>query len=344
MQVIRPMRLKDLDSLLQLVLGSGHGLTSLPKDPDILQERLLRCERSFRPGPDAAPEDYIFGLEDLDDNKIFGISGIYPNMNRGQKFCLYEITSESRSSRELGISNTLKMLRLKDTECTASEICSLYLHPEYRKSSFGRFLSLVRFLFIADHLQYFRPQIFAEMRGMVDEQGTNPFWSAVGSKFFNMSFTQADYLYMISKKWIRDLLPDIPICINMLPSKAQFMIGKPHPKTVPALKILEQEGFSDSGLISILSPGPILQADVKDIRSIRDSVVAKVTALSSHLESDEEYIISNQKFENFRAVLDSVARDRWGIVISQQAAQALEVKVGDRVRFISICKKPKETV
>jgi len=37
MFIIRPIEGKDLDGLMELLELSGHGLTSLPREPDILK-------------------------------------------------------------------------------------------------------------------------------------------------------------------------------------------------------------------------------------------------------------------------------------------------------------------
>ena len=327
MKIVRPMGLKDLDALVQLVLGSGHGLTSLPKDPDVLRERLKKAGKG---------KDYLFALEDLDSDEIVGVSGLYSKTGGSGPLYLYEIRQERRESKELGVDNVVKTLHPKVLRNGPSELCSLYLHPKHRKSNKGRFLSLVRFLFIADNRKSFESEIMAEMRGMVGEDGTNPFWSAVGAKFFKIEFTHADYLYMLSKRWVRELLPEFPICINLLPPNAQFVIGKVHPNTVPALKILQAEGLSDSGLVSVLEPGPILTAKMSKIRSIQQSMVGKVAEITRGATRREEHMISNRKSRAFRACLGQVRKLGRGVAISREVSEALRLKRGDGIRYITL--------
>ena len=329
---------KDLAALLQLILGSGHGLTSLPKDPDILLERLEKCENSFchaKPGKPRG-EDYLFALKDLTNDEIIGVSAAYSKIGGFEPVYFYEIQEESRKSEELNITSTIKTLNLKSLHNGPSEICSLYLHPKHRRTNIGRFLSLTRFLFMADYKDYFEQEIFAEMRGMVDENGENPFWSAVGAKFFKIDFTKADYLSMVSKQWIKDLLPEHPIYMNLLPLRAQFVIGKVHPNTISARKILEKEGFKDSGLVAILEPGPILIAKINNIRTIQKSVAAKVLKFQNNIIDTEEYIISNRKFAHFRACLGHVQQVAGGVHLSQQVARALQLSDQDEIRFVRL--------
>ena len=41
MLVIRPITLEDLDQLVALAHQTGYGLTTLPRDPDLLRNRVL---------------------------------------------------------------------------------------------------------------------------------------------------------------------------------------------------------------------------------------------------------------------------------------------------------------
>ena len=281
-------------------------------------------------------EDYFFALEDQDQDEIIGVSGIYAKIGGFWPAYFYQSEKSLHKSDELNVANVVETLHLKVLHNGPSEICSLYLHPQHRKSNNGRFLSLARFLFMADQQEYFEPEVFAEMRGMVDENGMNPFWSAVGRKFFKIDFTQADYMSMVSKKWIQELLPDFPLCVNLLPPPAQLVIGRVHPNTIPAYKILRSEGFYDSGLVGVLEPGPVLMGKVASIRSIKNSTTAQITAVGGDVPKQEELMISNCRFADFRSCLGSVKRLKSGVALSGEVAHALEVKAGDSIRFVSL--------
>ncbi len=47
MVVIRPTRMADLDDLAKLAETAGFGLTSLPKDRDLLARRIAQSEYQF---------------------------------------------------------------------------------------------------------------------------------------------------------------------------------------------------------------------------------------------------------------------------------------------------------
>ena len=66
-----------------------------------------------------------------------------------------------------------------------------------------------------------------------------------------MDFPSADYLTGIGEKtFIAELMPRFPIYVNMLDKAAQDVVGKVHQNTLPALKLLQSEGFSFSAVMS----------------------------------------------------------------------------------------------
>ena len=334
MLVIRPMRLHDLEGLHQLVLGSGHGLTSLPKDMKVLKERIELCERSFKYAKPGKPkgEDYLFAMIDTERDNLVGVSGIFAKIGGFEPIYFYRIKERERSSDELKVENIVRTLHLKEIHNGPSEICSLYLHPKYRKSTNGKLLSLSRFMFIADNMDYFEDEVIAEMRGMVDSDGKNPFWEAVGSKFFKIDFTYADYMIMQSKKWIKDLLPDLPIIVNLLPENAQNVISKVHPNTAPAKRILEKEGFKDSGLVAILEPGPILTAKKKSIKTIKQSKLVTVKEIKEEVFS-ESFLVSNKLFKEFKCAICPVEVNRGKAVVPKELADEFDLTIGDEIRI-----------
>jgi arginine N-succinyltransferase len=195
---------------------------------------------------------------------------------------------------------------------------------------------------MAENRKYFEDQVIAEMRGMVNDSGHSPFWDAVGKNFFKIDFPTADYLYMKNKRFIEEMMPKYPIIANLLPEDAQFVIGKVHPNTEPAKKILEQEGFRFSGLVGILEPGPVLKADVDNIRAIRESVIGEIKEISDKNFKSEIFIISRTT-GNFRSALGGIVKLKsGGYKILGVTAAALKLRLGDKIRFVSF--KPKATV
>lgn len=337
MIIIRPIQSSDFDSLHRMAIESGHGFTSLPVNEELLKKRISRAEMSFektvtQPGD----EGYLFVMEDIETGEVVGTTGIEAAVGLDDAFYHYHLGKVVHSSRELNIYNTVETLSLCNDYTGTSEICTLFLNENYRKNGNGRFLSRVRFLFIAEHLERFAETIIAEMRGVSDENGRSPFWNWLEEHFFSLDFPTADYLTGIGKKvFIAELMPKHPIYVNLLSKEAQQVINKVHEKTVPALRLLEAEGFTRRGYVDIFDGGPTVEAPKALIKSVRQS--KKCQVIIGEVTTKEQYIICNSKVANFKAVqapllLRETAKQA---VVSQSVADALNVSEGDWVRLIA---------
>jgi arginine N-succinyltransferase len=336
MVIIRPIQLSDYDALHRIAIESGHGFTSLPVNEELLTQRIQRAEESFNKEVKApGNEGYLFVMEDTETGEVVGTSGIEAAVGLDDAFYHYHLGKVVHSSRELDIYNTVETLSLCNDYTGASEICTLFLSQSHRKNNNGRFLSRMRFLFIAEHLERFSQTVIAEMRGVSDDNGRSPFWNWLEEHFFSMDFPTADYLTGIGKKvFIAELMPKHPIYVNLLSKDAQQVINKVHEKTVPALRLLEAEGFCRRGYVDIFDGGPTVEAQVNAIKSVNESLKCQV--LIGDVSADDNYIICNSNVANFRAVqapllLRETAKQA---VISSATANALNVTEGDWIRLI----------
>lgn len=335
MFVIRPIAQKDLDKLLELLKGSGHGLTTLPKDRTILKRRITLSERSFAERDNDTPrgEDYLFVMEEIFTGNIVGVCAIISKIGGFEPYYFYRVETEVKQSKSVDIVSEITTLHPHLVHNGPAEICSLYLHPKYRNAQNGRFLSLSRFLFMAENRHLFEHEVIAEMRGVVNKAGVSPFWDAIGSHFFMIDFPEADYLYVKSRRFIEDLMPKHPIIANLLPVDAQDVIAKVHPKTEPAKRILEKEGFSFSGLVGIFEGGIVLSSEVSKIRTVAESVVGEVAEISERPFKSTTYLIALTG-PHFRSTLGSVSRlHKGGLKIDGVTAAALKIRLGDTIRF-----------
>jgi arginine N-succinyltransferase len=373
MLMIRPIAIEDLPALEALSHAAGFGLTSLPKDAKLLKRRIKASLRGFENLLDEDPprgETYLFVLEDTDAKKIVGTSGIVSKVGGFEPFYGYRLETSLHASVQLNVHKHIRTLHLMEEHDGPCEVGSLFLSPAYRHGGNGRLLSLSRFLFMADHLEYFDPIVISELRGISDDAGKSPFWDAVGHHFFNIDFPSADYLSMVNKKFIADLMPEHPIYIPLLPYSAQAVIGKVQPETEPALAMLRAEGFELTDMVDIFDAGPVVRCEVKRIRVVRESVTAVVEEISSSgedsslrrstfnvrsstLELDQtsnvergtlNVEVKNAAFEPlliantqqaFRACIGSISPTAAGVRVDSSVATALNVKVGDTVRFVS---------
>lgn len=338
MLVVRPIKLSDYDALHTCAVESGHGFTSLPVNEELLTNRITHSEYSFAKENVTEPGDegYLMVGFDVETGEVAGTTGIEASIGWDVPFYSYHISKVVHSSQRLKVNNVVKLLTFGNNYTGCSEICTLFLRPDYRKGLNGRLMSKCRFLLMAEHPERFSKTIFAEMRGVSDDEGNSPFWKWLQEHFFSIDFTLADYLTGIGKKgFIADLMPKLPIYINLLSQEAQDVIGQVHEKTRPALKLLEREGFTNRGYVDIFDAGPTVECDLRNIESVRHSIRAQVE-ISEHASS-QDYLIGNTSFENFRAVAAKGAYDQASgkVILAPKVAEALEVKEGDFVRMLA---------
>lgn len=357
MLIIRPLQERDLDALYAMAQSAGKGLTTLPADRDLLLRKIRHTRDTFdqRCAPEAGL--YLFALEDTELEQCVGISGIQARVGLDEVFYNYRLSVTVNASRELGVHVRTPTLHLSNDMTDTSEICSLLLSDSHRGGGNGLLLSRCRFMFLDHFRKHFSEKVFAEMRGVSDNGGRSPLWDALGCKFFDMDFTEADLLSGLGdKSFIAELMPKFPIYLPMLPDEARAVIGRVHDNTAPALKMLQAEGFNFNGMVDIFDGGPVVEAFIHNIRTVRDStdrivMIRSDKAPASTAErakggskegSEEgakgakrsEVMVCNGSFQNFRVTTvpaDCISIDT--ISLSEPVARALQVEAGDRVRL-----------
>lgn len=337
MLLIRPVTLDDVDALLLLAHHTGFGLTTLPRDRALLERKVRESLHGFEKLETDPPrgEAYLFVMENTATGEVVGTSGMVSKVGGFEPFYAYRVETSVHESKTLGIRKEIQTLHLLLEHDGPCEIGSLFLHPDHRHSGHGRALSLVRFLFMADHPTLFDPIVIAEMRGVIDREGRSAFWDAVGRHFFDLDFPKADYLSIVNKEFIGDLMPRHPIYIPLLPPEAQAVIGQVHDETLPARHILEAEGFTFSGMVDIFEAGPILRCQRDAIRTVRESKLTLVREVVDDELEGPVHLMSNTR-RTFRACLAPYSTFERGLRLRRDVAEVLEVGPGDTVRHIPL--------
>jgi len=332
MNVIRPIRLADLDALLKLAQSAGVGFTSLPPHTEFLRAKIELSERSFaetsgKPGH----ERYMFVLEDGDSGRVGGCCAVEAACGLDEPFYNYRIGTTVHASRELKIYNLTPTLYLSNDYTGASVLCSLYLAPEFRAGGNGHLLSRSRFMLMAQFPQRFAPKVIAEMRGVSDEHGRSPFWEGLGRHFFTIDYGDAEHIVgMGNKAFIAELMPKHPIYTVLLAPEARAVMGKVHAQTLPALHLLERENFRMQGYIDIFDGGPTVEAPVTEVRSIKRSRLVKAVAgTDTHAVP---HLVANTRLDEFRCLLADLDPSGASAPLSKTQLEALRVKAGDSVR------------
>lgn len=345
MLLIRPIVSADFAGLLQIATESGAGFTSLPLCERKLKHKIAHSEASFAAKVQApGDQGYLFVLEDTDTGEIIGTSGIEAAVGLHNPFYHFHKSTVVHHCEELNVHNPVEVLTLCNDYTGVSEICTLFVREPYRVGLNGRFLSKIRFLFMAEHPERFSKLVIAEMRGEADENGIPPFWHWLQRTFFGVEFSTADHMIGLGNKgFIADLMPRYPIYVGLLPKEAQQVIGKVHQNTKPALNLLEKEGFINRGYVDLFDAGPTVEAQVKQIKSVRHSHKAMVEVVADNIlaHGPNHLAICNSETADFRAVVsDHCLFDKHTQVlqISASIAAALKLASGESVRFLNLDK------
>lgn len=348
MLLIRPIQQSDYPALMQIAAESGAGFTSLPVNEQKLKQKIAHSEHSFAVETDKpGNQGYLFVLEDTESGEILGTSGIEASVGLSTPLYHFHQSTVVHHSNELNVFNPVEVLTMCNDYTGVSEICTLFLREPFRNGLNGRFLSKVRFLFMAEQPKRFAKLVIAEMRGVADDNALPPFWQWLQTYFFSIDFPTADHMIGVGNKgFIADLMPRHPIYVSLLPASAQQVIGEVHENTKPALKLLENEGFIHRGYVDLFDAGPTVEAQLKQIKSVRQShrVKVEIEPDAAIRHGASQLAVCNCETLNFRATFTDDCRfdsERNALLISPAVADALKVADGDFVRYLNLDKGAK---
>lgn len=236
-------------------------------------------------------------------------------------------------SLQQGVTHTVAKIHLDESSPT--EIGGLILQPSFRghRRKLGRFISLVRFHFMALNRSMFSDRVLAEMMGPITSDGHNPFWEHCTRRFINLSYDEADKFCQTSKEFILTLFPRDDIYLTLLSPEARSVVGQVGPETVPARRMLEKLGFQYHNRIDPFDGGPHLEAQLDAVSVVRHTAAAKLAdparaddaaGLSRHgivsvLREDGEFFAVEVPFD-----LDRQGR----VVVSAGSLAALQAEPG----------------
>ena len=329
---VRPATGEDYRAIYQMAKLTGGGFTNLPADRGTLIAKLDRSDKCFARAEDSQTGDlYMFVLEDPKSGAVRGTCQIFGQVGLNQPFYSYHLSTLTQSSPELGKTFRNQLLTLTTDLEGSSEVGGLFLHPEVRAGGWGSLLARSRYLFMKQHRARFGERTLAELRGVMDEAGNAPFWDALAGKFFGMTFLEADEFNAVhGTKFIADLMPRTPIYVALLTEPAKAVIGQPHPSGRAAMRMLEEEGFYFERYVDIFDAGPTVTCDTNDIRTIRESKRETVCEIADG--GQIKALVAIGSLKDFRACCASVRKlPRKGVAIDRQAAELLEVDVGNDV-------------
>ncbi len=310
---------------------------NLPDDSKRIEEIVELSHKSFAGTIAAKGErEYVFVLFDNAEEKIIGTSMIIGQLGRrGAPYIYFDVIDEEKYSATIDKHFHHTILKIGYSYQGPTEIGGLVMDPAYRKSTerLGTMISYVRFLFIGSHRDLFRDEVVAELLPPLEPDGTSHLWEALGRKFTDMSYAEADLLSKNNKEFIKGLFPEGMIYASLLPREAQDVIGKVGAQTKGVEKLLRRIGFRYAHRVDPFDGGPHFSATPDEIIPVRDtrrtSHVRPLSAGEPHRRALVAVEYDVPPF--FRAVPAdaSVPSDRDApIAVSQEAIDDLELRDG----------------
>jgi len=337
MFVVRPVETSDIPALEALATVSTPGVHTLPRTRKTIERAVERSIASFAAQPDMPSEEsYFFVLESADKKSIVGTAAISATAGSSGTFFAFRNDVLSQVSRDLNISHNVHALSLCSDLTSYSQLSSFYMHGRRHAGTEAALLSRTRLLFAAVAPQRFSDKMFASMSGITDINGHSPFWEALGRKFFQMDFLEAERMIegARNRTLIVELMPHYPVYVPLLPGDAQAAMGQVHAEGELPFHILSDEGFEPDEYIDIFDGGPILQAHKNALRSFSHSMTRNVAACPLKDDAPKEmYLVATAREEKFRSMVTHCAVPDLSdhIVLNPEVIRGLDVTAGDSV-------------
>jgi arginine N-succinyltransferase len=349
MILLREVQERDLPALEQF--AQIPGFINLPNDRDLLLQMIRRSQASFNDTIENKSEaKYVFAAEDLDTGQVIGTSMIAAQHGTPESPHFYfEIGTEEKFSHTINTGFIHGTLKLKFDSNGPSEIGGLVLSPDYRNSEakLGRQISFVRFLFLGLNRQRFRKKILAELLPPLNKKGQSPLWEAVGRRFTNMDYWEADQLCQKNKEFIFSLFPSGKVYTTFLSAEARNAVGKVGKQTEPVYHMLTKLGFKYKNQVDPFDGGPHLWANVDDllpIKRMKQGLLQNRTQDGPSVVFDSGLLTSvGSDKGKFRAVAVQAAvqeeRGSTQVLLEDESkvsavCSALGIKVGGAVHFM----------
>lgn len=293
MYILRSANLNDLKSLLKL--AEMVLFINLPPDEQIIKEKILSSLKSFKnPSLNFAENYYLFVVEDLSTHQVLGASMIHAQHGTEEEPHFYlKVDKENKYSDTINTGFVHGTLRLGLETDGPTEIGGLIVHPDFRghAEKLGKQIAFVRFLFMCMNPNRFKKTIHSELMPPLDKNGNSPLWEAIGRRFMNMNYHEADQLSRSNKEFILSLFPSENIYQTLLPLEARDAIGKVGKDTEPIKRMLESVGFKYIYEVDPFDGGPHYRCLLKDIKPIKNKIQGHIKS-SKKIENAFEVLIN----------------------------------------------------
>ncbi len=338
--IIRNVLPRDLRDVYQLACHLDS--YNLPADKPRLERLIKHSQLSFQQKlKDSTQARYLFVLEDQYLSRVVGCSLVIAKHGTlGLPHLYLSSYSEKRYSKTLQKSVEHKCLRLGANEDGPTEVGGLVLLPSYRKhpQKLGKWLSFVRFLYIAAHKYLFQPHILAEFLPVFIQKDKSLFWEYFGQKFTGFTYHQADRLSIDNKEFILSLFPRGTIYRDFFPKQINQYLGEVGDPTKPAARLLQKIGFQYLHQIEPFDGGPYYGALTNYITLIRQSqcLPCLIQNASSSGASGTSAVLMNETSQGLRSIQSFAQKRKEKLILSLQEAQKLNAQNNQKIWRVPI--------
>lgn len=329
---IRQSRKSDLDDLYEL--ARQFVLLNLPANKSKLAKILETSDLSFKNQLAQAEQEYLFVVEDSELKKIVGASKIVAKHGTpAEPHLYYKIDKKEKFSSDLGLGFIHQILSFKEDHDGPTELGGLIVDKDYRRrpEKVGKSISLVRFMYIAAHIDRFEKRLHCEMAPPLTSEGRSEFWEALGRRFTGLPYEEADRLSQTNKEFIKSLFPEDEIYMTLLESKARLVVGEVGEETKPARALMERLGFIYKNEIDPFDGGPHLGVATLDAKPIKAFVKGRLDFKTPLRPEKSMFLVGGFSEGEFRAKLAFVEFNDEKICISVESNKELRFQAGQEV-------------
>ncbi len=345
MILLRQALEKDIDgleALSQLAAERYPGFINIAKDADQWKGKVQHSNNSFLNKVEKNASKYIFVAEDLNLQTIVGLSMVSAQHGTMQSpHFFFEVGSEQKFSKTINTGFIHGTLKLNYDTDGPTEIGGLLVDPEHRNTDekIGRQISFIRFLYIGLNKLKFKKKILAELLPPLTKKGKSPLWEAVGRRFMNMDYAEADAFSTKDKEFILSLIPTEKIYTTFLTAEARNAIGKVSPDTEPVMHMLTKIGFNYDNQVDPFDGGPHLTANLEEILPIQKIQEIKYVGASSGVnlavpQQSFQGLVTAKHSDLFSGISVEVQISGTEACFSEQKAAAINIKPGDLFYFM----------
>ncbi len=334
--ILRNVHSKDLKDLHSL--ASQFGLLNLPADKKVLGQKIERSVASFKGELPKEKAEYLFVIEDTEQEMIVGSSLIMAKHGTEETpHTYFKLTRKNKFSENLGVGFIHQVLQFREDTDGPTEIGGLLVDRSYRRrpEKLGRQISMVRFLYMGMYPNDFEKKVLCELTPPLGDGGRSEFWEALGRRFTGLPYQEADLLSQQNREFISSLFPEDDIYLALLDSKARLTLGRVGEETLPAQHLLESIGFKYLNEVDPFDGGPHYGAELADISVVKSGAWATWKP-NDKATFSKRAIVGVKRDGEFRAVMTNVDHGGDQLSMPSLAVKLLEAEPGEKYFFTHV--------